>query len=412
MAGAGLAGLTAARELSARGAEVHVIEPRTRLGGRVWTVRDPALAPYYAEAGGELIDRSHTALRTLAADLGLSLARVLKDGFGLAAEHNGRLTVLRSQRGPWQALTRLLAPEAQAFDRVERDWQSSIAQTLARRSLADTLKAKRAPSRVCDMAVALRGFYLADPGRLSALVAVEQALGDEDPGHTPMFRIRGGTERLVDALAHEVRATILLNHAVRAVVETSSGLRVAIDDLRGGRTHIEADYLVATVPVALLREWHFEPALRHTQRHAFETLWYGHATKVLLRFDEPWWRRLNRPRAFGSNLPIGAVWEAAEDQRGAAILTLLAGGHASEQLRTILDREGAASLVARLQWLGRWKGGTPSAWSVTWEADPWARGGYAVFGPTFDPALRFEPPAHTAACCLPASTRAGSRRAT
>jgi monoamine oxidase len=316
--------------------------------------------------------------------------RVLKKGFGLAAEHDGRIHVLPSQRRPWQALKRQLADEAAAFGRSGHDWQSTVAQILAARSLGDVLRAKRAPSRVREMAVALRGFYLADPDRLSALVAVEQTLGDEDPGRTPMFRIRGGNDRLVDALARESRATVLLNHAVRAVTETASALRIAIERTSGEREHLDADYMIVTAPAAVVREWHFEPALRDTQRRAFEALWYGHATKVLLRFDEPWWRRSNRPRAFGSNLPIGAVWESAEDQRGAAIVTLLAGGRASSQLRTIYDTEGAAGLVRRLHWLGRPKEAPPSAWSVTWEADPWARGGYAVFGTGFDPALRFE----------------------
>ena len=41
VAGGGLAGLAAADDLVRRGADVHVIEARERLGGRAWTVRDP-----------------------------------------------------------------------------------------------------------------------------------------------------------------------------------------------------------------------------------------------------------------------------------------------------------------------------------------------------------------------------------
>jgi monoamine oxidase len=376
IAGAGLAGLTAARQLLAAGADVRIIEPRGRIGGRVWTVRDSALGSLHAEAGGELIDGSQTTLRTLVSDLDLSLVRVLKEGFGLVTEVDGRMRMRRSQHALWRALRRLLAAEIHAFDNAERDWQSSVGQALARRSLAETLKARRASSDVSAMAKALRGLYLADPTELSTLVAVEQ--------------LRGGNDLLIDALARPARGRIALHHAVRAVVDTSAGVRIAVENGDGLVDQIEADYLVATAPVSVLRTWRFDPALRDTQRRAFETLSYGPATKALLRFDAPWWRRRNQPRAFGTTLPIGAVWESGEKQRGGALLTLLAGGAASAQLREILDRDGAEGISRRLQWLGRWEGAPPSVWSVSWEADPWARGGYAVFNADFDPAWHFE----------------------
>lgn len=56
VAGAGLAGLTAARALEARGAAVTVVEARNRVGGRVWTMRDQFAGRQHAEAGADLIE--------------------------------------------------------------------------------------------------------------------------------------------------------------------------------------------------------------------------------------------------------------------------------------------------------------------------------------------------------------------
>ena len=56
VAGAGLAGLSAARALEARGAAVTVVEARDRVGGRVWTLRTQFAARQHAEAGADLIE--------------------------------------------------------------------------------------------------------------------------------------------------------------------------------------------------------------------------------------------------------------------------------------------------------------------------------------------------------------------
>ena len=63
VAGAGLAGLTAAYDLAAMGAAVTVVEARDRVGGRVWTIRDGFADRQHAEAGGDMIDDSQDEIR-------------------------------------------------------------------------------------------------------------------------------------------------------------------------------------------------------------------------------------------------------------------------------------------------------------------------------------------------------------
>ena len=89
IAGAGLAGLSAARELRKRGAAVTVVDARDRVGGRVLTVREPFLRGEHAEAGADLIDESQTEICRLIADVGLRTATILPRGF-TAVGRNGR----------------------------------------------------------------------------------------------------------------------------------------------------------------------------------------------------------------------------------------------------------------------------------------------------------------------------------
>jgi monoamine oxidase len=386
VAGAGLAGLTAARALARRGASVRVIEARDRIGGRVWTYRDSPLTPYYAELGGEFIDRNQKAIRRLARELDVPLVRVLRRGFGAALEHRGRVRVLPSPKPIAERFSAILQPATRAFKAAECDWGSTIAAAIARRSLRDVLEEADAEPRVQAYATALRGLYLAEPEDLSALVAAEQMFDDAQPGREPMYRVVGGADRLVRAVHDDAGCRVDLRHIVRAVQEDDEAVSVTIEGPRGRRATARADYVVAAVPAPLLLEWSFSPDLPEAQRRAFEALVYGPATKAVLRFSTRWWRRRGRPRAFATNLAVGAVWESGEEQRKAALLTLLAGGSASAALRSMVTKS-PDSVISKLHWLGKAKE-APAVVSVTWEDDPWARGGYAVFTRGFDPALR------------------------
>ena len=384
VAGAGLAGLTAARSLAGQGASVRVIEARSRVGGCVWTWRAAPIAPYHVELGGEFIDKSHRALRQVCKELDLPLVRVLRRGFGAALGHAARTRVFEKQAPLWKSLKNALAPAVEALEDADRKWTSSAAAALAARSVEDLLNGAHVEPRVRALAVALRGLFLADPDRLSALVFVNQLL-EGDPSRVPMYRIDGGNDRLPEALAKEA-GRVDLGHVVRAVQQDERSVRVAIEGPSGRRAKARADYLIAAVPVPLLLEWEFLPALPKPQQHALRSLPYGQATKVILRFESRWWRQPGRPRAFATNMPIGAVWESAEEQPHAALLTLLAGGSASRQVRKLLSDEGPSGLKKRLQWFGRPRDAS-AVHTVVWEDDQWARGGYPYLSPGFDPGL-------------------------
>jgi monoamine oxidase len=394
--GGGLAGLVAARELSKQQAVAHVIEARSRVGGRVWTLRDDSFSTEPVELGGEFVDGSHQPLRDLASECGLALTRVIRDGFGLALEVDGRLRIHNTQKNIWRGFRRALADDVEAFEETDCDWNSTIAAALARHSLEDLLRARRASADVRAMAAALRGFFVADSDALSALVGVELAMEEVDPGHVSHFRVKGGNDLLVTALARGKNLMFSFERTVKRIQQTDTEVLITMTEPHGRLETVRADYVVVTVPPPILRTWSLSPPLPAEQRRAMETLSYGFATKAQLRFDTRWWRPSarrhgeagpRRPRAWGTNLPVGAIWEATESAQGPAVLTLFAGGSASEQLQEILESGGPDAVTGHLRWLG-----TPEPVreirSMTWERDPRAKGGYAFFGKSFDPGLR------------------------
>ena len=112
VAGAGLAGLAAARDLSAMGAAVTVVDARDRVGGRVWTIRDGFADGQHAEAGGDMIDEAQHEIRDLAREVGLTLTRILRGGFAFVRlDAAGRPHVVsRRAANGWARLEAALAP--------------------------------------------------------------------------------------------------------------------------------------------------------------------------------------------------------------------------------------------------------------------------------------------------------------
>jgi monoamine oxidase len=394
IAGAGLAGLTAARDLTGKGARVTVIEARSRVGGRVLTARECFRFRQHAESGGDLIDESQTEICKLIAELGLRRAEILTGGFtSIRRGSTGRNAGLRG----WSELQRRLQPEIRAFRLSEQRWDGGVADSLAPESVAHWLDRIRAPKALREVAVGMRGFFLADPEELSLLALVDQFAEEGPPGMERMFRIVGGNDRLTTRMAQSLGSKLHLEAVLRRVRQSPDRLTATIES--NGRLHnLDCSYLVCALPATTLRDVLFDPALPEHQRDATAHLRYGAATKTALQFNRAPWRKRRKPRAYGTSLPIGAVWDGNEEQAGlprlsnegtkAGILTLLAGGGASAATRAMLAAGGPARILRELTWLDL-NNTELIAWdSVSWENDPWSRGGYAYFDTHFAPRLR------------------------
>jgi monoamine oxidase len=387
VAGAGLAGLAAARDLERAGAFVTVLEARDRVGGRVHTIRAGFAQEHHAEAGADLIEGEQNFVLDLAAAIRLTPVRILRRGWGFYGVDG------RGRRRTWnhpdsfEQIGRLLGPEIADYVLANKRWDSAVAQAIARRPVSEWLRAVRADPAFAAGMRGLRGFFLADPEDLSLIALVDQFATGSTPGIDKFFRLEQGNDSLPAKVARDLSGRVRLNAIVRRIRQGEGGLQVTFEE-RGSLHEIMSDYCVVALPASTLRDVAFEPALPDDQQRAISTLRYGPATRVLLQFARRFWRKATRPSAFGTDLPTGAVWDGNEQQHGpAGILTLLAGGRASQEVQGILASEGDDGVAHRLSWMG-----TPArilaSRTITWENDPWARGGYAVFDPSFDPRLR------------------------
>lgn len=389
--GAGLAGLAAARELEDRGVRVTVVEARDRIGGRVWTDRRSFGATAHAELGADIIESGHDAVRSLAGRLGLTLAPILRRGLGYYGPDRAGRDRRQSLQAGFERLQPWLAPLTRELQLLEQQWDSPSARRMGALSIADWVRTLRIPANDRRVLMArmrsLRGLFLADPDQLSLLTLVDFFSDDPFEGLDEMFRIREGNDRLATSLAATLTRRPLLERAVRRVRARNGRVTLSVEH-RGRLDEVHGDAAIVTAPPPLVADIEFDPPLPETQRTAFERLPMGAATRLLLRFDRPFWRARHQADLYGTAGSLGAIWDGNEQQRsGGAILTMLAGGGAAHDLAALIERESADQIAARLRWLGR-----PSrvlgSRAYSWTDDPCARGGYAVFGPDFDPAWR------------------------
>ena len=387
VAGAGLAGLAAARALEARGADVMTLEARDRVGGRVWTLRDGFAERQHGEAGADLIEAEQSHVRELARELGLRPVRILREGFGYyGPDARGRRRMHKTP-GALASLATALRREIDDFTIGGERWDSAIAARLARQSVAEWLDERSAPPTLRAAVAALRGFFLADPEHLALLPIVEQFATGGTPGEGTIFRIPIGNDALATRTADALRGGVRRLTIVRRIRQDASGVTVSVES--ASRTsEVRARYAVCALPASTARDVIFDPPLPEAQRDAIAHLKYGCATRLLLQFNRRFWRARGRPIAFGTDRPVGAVWDGNEHQRGrAGVLSCVAGGHASAALQDLMQREGTGGVVGELSWLG-----APSplltSRAIVWEDDVWARGGYAYFDRSFDPLWR------------------------
>jgi len=375
--GAGVAGLAAAGRLAARGADVVVLEARTRAGGRVHTLRH-AEWPAPVEEGAEFVHGRDPALLSL-----IRRARAHADlpraGTHWLADPSGRL---RDGRPVWDIGLQLLEDDG----RGERSMAAKI-----RAARADGLAAD-----ACDFALSyVEGFHAADPARASArALAEQQEIADAEHGDEAR-RVREGYDAIVARLVADAGPTRLrLGSAARAVRWRPGRVTVAAVAALDGRPlpPVEARRAIVTLPLGVLQarpgaaRVAFAPSLPPSTRAAIAALAAGDVVKVALSFREPWWepleRKLGMPLAFvhQRRAPVPTWWRPLPF--AGPMLMGWAGGPAARRLHgkpaAAVARLALGSLARTLQTPPARLRELLQAWHVVdWAADPFAAGAYS-----------------------------------
>ena len=294
--GAGLAGLTAARELSRSGFDVVVVEGRDRVGGRT---KPATLAGVPVDLGASFVGPTQDAVLKLAADLGCETTPTYSDGAnlirwrGTVRRYNGTIPklgfvgLLDIGRIQWQ-FERIAA----GVD-IRAPWSAARAATWDAISLGDWLRKVKATAGSQDlMAIMSRVTWGAEPDEVSMLHALRyvKTSGGLDrmldtAGGAQQDHFPGGTHEMSVRIAAELGDRVHLS-AVVSRIEWSEDA-VAVMSSAGV---VEARRAIIAVAPAQRLDIDIAPAPPIEYQQLSQRWPLGALTKAYAAYPRPFWR--------------------------------------------------------------------------------------------------------------------------
>lgn len=374
--GAGLAGLSAARDLAAAGADVRVLEARGRVGGRVeqTTLADGRLM----QLGGEVVGPSHTAYSGLVDELGLTLVPAFaglpgEDVWSLAdGRFVGDLPFFDdADRASYERVERAFGVLVGTVD-PDNPWAHPEAERLDRLSVGQWLREVGAtPNVVRARDIAMLALAAESVERTSLLsdLRKEAAAGSSrfyDYDVWEVSRVAEGSARVALRMAEELGHRITLGAVVDRVALSSRGCTVT---LVSGEQYT-ADAVVSTIPAGPLRRIRID-GLSEPRRASLDRQRHALTSKVAVAYADSFWARdgLNGT-SYSEVGMMGGTWV----QRDGILSALVPPERQSAFLATSPERLQEELLEELVTAFGPDARGADSLMVRRWAIDPFTLG--------------------------------------
>ena len=381
--GAGLAGLAAARRLSAAGMRPLVLEARDRPGGRVYTRFDLPDRPEY---GAVEVGDSYARVHALARACGLGIRPSPPPGtFGLTLHVRGQ--TLRARDWPDSAANPLTGPERHVLPpRLEghylgrpipldraADWDT-VAVSAHDRAITGVLR-ERGISDEALRLVNVTGNHIHSDD-VSVLGWWRGALARREDTGAGQFEAGAGA--LATCLAAKLEGSVHYASVVTDIAETRGLMRVMLAD---GAEH-RAPYCICTLPLPALRSVGLRLPLQPAMRRVIAGATYTPVTVAL--FDaEPFWQEDGLPLTMWTDTPLERLFPRLHPVTGEFIgfkaLVNGAGALGLDRLDEAAFKELALATFRRIR--PRAAGRVRYLARHSWGLDPFAGGAYAAWPP-------------------------------
>lgn len=385
--GAGVAGLTAANELTKAGASVAVLEARDRIGGRLWTdVIDGAML----ELGGQWVSPDQDALIETIDELGLETYARYREGDSVYIGPDGALVRFTGDVFPVGPDTaRVIAELTERLDAMvaeidpDRPWAHPQAAEWDSISWEAWLRAQsRDDEAVRNLAFATGPAMLTKPTHaFSLLQSLLMAASAGSYSHLVDAdfildkRVVGGLQRVPLALAARLGDDVFLGRPVRTLEWGDTGVTAIAE----GITVHARRAILALAPV-LYPRISFVPPLPRLQHQMHQHLSMGFVIKVHAVYERPFWREQGLSGTAFS--PYELAHEAYDntnhgDERG-TLVGFVSDRNADDLFRLSAEERKQRILESLSHYYGPQALDPVVYYESDWGSEEWTRGAYAA----------------------------------
>lgn len=390
--GAGMAGMSAAIELSKLGHEVKILEGQMRAGGRIKTLRTPFADDLYADMGAARIPENHEWTMKYIKEYGLKLhpfnpadgdyvhlmkgERIRYNSQSLAGLERYPVKLTTREMGlGWQGIaTEPLAELVSNMgDPASMTWPPQRIAKYDAYSLKEYLEQAGYSKEIADLLMI--GWETGNGMNMSVLEVIREL--SLSFGAT-RNKIVGGNDLLPTKMAESLSGYIQYGTRVMGLTQSENGIVVAVT--RGGQSEtLTADRVICTFPLPVLKTMDFVKTLSKEKQKAIHELTYWDLSRTVFQVSERYWKKEGLNGFAATDQPM-EIWDPnyeSDAKRG--LIAAYAKNDDSQLLAGMSEEQRldfASNQIDRA--FPGLAGYSEGGHTKCWKEDPWALGAHSI----------------------------------
>ncbi|WP_235832792.1 flavin monoamine oxidase family protein [Gottfriedia acidiceleris] len=310
--GAGISGLVASSLLKEAGHQITIIEANNRIGGRIYTKREPFINNQYIDLGAMRIPSFHYLVLEYIKKFNLPVNEFVNSTPNDLIYVNNVLTndknykanpdqlnfnVFPSEKGK-TALELLLLAVGPVIDFInqdpEKNWEIII-NMYDHYSMANFLKYNPVGVSLSTEAINLIETFVGLEGfselAFTAILREVLILITKD---LKLYEITGGTDHLINGFLPQLKDYIITNQRVKKIVQQESNVTIYTENQILNTEHqLTSDFVISTIPFTLLNFVDLLPfeSISYEKRKVIRKIHYANSTKIALQFKTRFWEK-------------------------------------------------------------------------------------------------------------------------